>query len=179
VIRPHHNSTASRAEIVFTPRCDPKSLSRAPTPSGSVSFLYDQAQTLCTGARPTVLLPQLSYVFTADKPDSSNLANANMEYTYDCVNQVAQVYDAVAIQKGTRGPYDFFLADGTRGERDDPLGQAYTVGYDTYGHPSRRKDNGFKSLGACVRTCGRVSNLLRNPPFYPADLRGRAARKPT
>jgi RHS repeat-associated protein len=122
------------------------------------SFLYDQ--TGCTGARPTVLLPQLSYVFTADKPDSSNLANANTEYTYDCVNQVAQVYDAVAIQKGTRGPYSFYLADGTRGERDDPLGQAYAVGYDTYGHPSRFVDEVGHETDALFDGRGRVQHYL-------------------
>lgn len=70
----------------------------------------------------------------------------NVEYGYDALGRIDQVMDAVAIQQGTRGPYNFFLADGTRGERDDPLGQPYTVVYDTYGHPSRFIDEVPASL---------------------------------
>jgi RHS repeat-associated protein len=77
----------------------------------------------------------LSHVFTPDAPTLPNL-----EYDYDSEGRVNQVKDAVALQIGGRNPYTFFIADGTRGEHDDPLGQAYSVVYDTYGHPSRYID---------------------------------------
>jgi hypothetical protein len=55
----------------------------------------------------------------------------------DASGRVKQVWDAEALQIGDRLPYQFFLADGTRGARQDPLGGLYSVVYDTYGHPSR------------------------------------------
>jgi YD repeat-containing protein len=79
--------------------------------------------------------PLLSDVFTAD-----NLSQANVEYTYDALGRIKEVADAVDIQTGTRGPYEFYIGNGTRGERDDPLGQAYTVVYDIFGHPSHYID---------------------------------------
>jgi len=96
--------------------------------SAATKFTY---ATAATGARPTSQ-QKLAQVFTAD-----NATQANVEYTYDFVNRVKEVKDAVAIQVGGRNPYGFFIADGTRGERDDPLGNAYAVAYDTYGKPSR------------------------------------------
>jgi len=77
----------------------------------------------------------LNDVYTAD-----NLTKANMEYHFDALGRVKEILDGVAIQKGTRGPYEFLIADGTRGERDDPLGQPYAVVYDIYGHPAHYID---------------------------------------
>src|SRR5262249_886059 len=67
----------------------------------------------------------LNSVTTAD-----NLSQPNMNYVFDSLGRVKEIWDAVAIQQGTRGPYQFLIADGTRGERDDPLGQPYAVVYD-------------------------------------------------
>ena len=41
---------------------------------------------------------------------------------------------------GGRDPWQFFFADGTRGERDDPLGASYSVDYDIFGRPNRYTD---------------------------------------
>ncbi len=76
----------------------------------------------------------LNLVYTADS------STANVEYDYDSVGRVKQIKDATSLRYNARPPYTFYLADGTRGERDDPLGQAYTVVYDGYGHPAHYID---------------------------------------
>ena len=43
----------------------------------------------------------------------------------------------LAVLHRRRAPWQFFIADGTRGGRQDPLGGLYSVVYDTYGHGSR------------------------------------------
>ena len=42
--------------------------------------------------------------------------------------------------RGDRGPYQFFIAEHTRGERTDPAGGTYTVFYDTYQRPKQYMD---------------------------------------
>jgi RHS repeat-associated protein len=64
----------------------------------------------------------------------------NTEYDYDSLGRIAQIKDAEALQNADRPPWQFLIADGTRGERDDPLGDAWVVDYDTYGHPMRYTD---------------------------------------
>ncbi len=125
-------------------------------PNGKqTSFLYNETGAACP-CRPTIF-DDLSYVFTADNHDSSNLANANTEWDYDTLNRVYQLRDAIAIQMGTRNPYLFFVADGTRGERDDPLGQTYSVVYDTYGHPARYIDEMAHETDALFDSRGRAT----------------------
>ncbi len=125
------------------------------------AFMTDPAgkTTKFTLAAPALMRPLnwtlLGQVFTAE-----NLTAANTEYDYDSLGRVKQVKDAVAIQKGTRGPYNFFLADGTRGERDDQLGQAYTVVYDTYGHPSRYIDEVAHETDALFDSRGRAMRYV-------------------
>jgi RHS repeat-associated protein len=77
----------------------------------------------------------LGQIYTPDKP-----AAPNIEYDYDSVGHVSDVLDAEALQVGDRAPYEFYIANGTRGERDDPLGDAWSVVYDTYGHPAQYTD---------------------------------------
>ena len=64
----------------------------------------------------------------------------NTEYDYDSLGRIAQIKDAEALQNADRAPWQFLIADGTRGERDDPLGDAWVVDYDTYGHPMKYTD---------------------------------------
>jgi len=78
---------------------------------------------------------QLFQIYTPDQP-----ALPNTEYDYDTLGRIAQIKDAEALQVGDRAPYQFLIGDGTRGERDDPLGNAWTVDYDTYGHPMKYTD---------------------------------------
>ncbi len=80
-------------------------------------------------------------MFTADHPTLPAI-----EYDYDTLGRISQIRDAINLQigdhtvTGGRDPTQFFIADGYRGERDDPLGEAYAVYYDVYGHPSRYID---------------------------------------
>ena len=122
--------------------------------SAITSFLYTSAQTMSATQRP---LPYslLDQVFTAE-----NTTQANVDYDYDGVNRVVQIKDAVAIQTGGRNPYYFYIADGTRGERDDPLGQAYTVVYDTFNHPWRYLDELSHETDATTDGRGRMLSYL-------------------
>ncbi|MEI9933157.1 MAG: hypothetical protein WDM89_22155 [Rhizomicrobium sp.] len=75
-------------------------------------------------------------------PPDPNSPLGTVQYFYDSEGRVNQVKDAAALNSPppVRAPYQFYIADGTRGEHDDPLGQAYTVLYDTYGHPAHYID---------------------------------------
>jgi RHS repeat-associated protein len=63
--------------------------------------------------------------------------NAAIEYTYDSIGNIKEVRDAVAIATpANRGPYKFYIADGARGEREDPMTPTsgrYAVYYDDKG----------------------------------------------
>ncbi|HWA91455.1 MAG TPA: RHS repeat-associated core domain-containing protein [Rhizomicrobium sp.] len=88
---------------------------------------------------------------------ASNPAQTDVEYDYDGQGRVSAVKDATALSPGsTRPAYAFHIADGTRGERDDPLGQTYTVTYDTYGHPSSYVDEVGAKTAAVFDSRGRV-----------------------
>jgi RHS repeat-associated protein len=51
-----------------------------------------------------------------------------LAYTYDAIGNVKEVKDALAIREPlTRGAHQFFVAEGYRGERQDPLGGRYAV----------------------------------------------------
>jgi len=122
--------------------------------SATTSFVYTPLQLASATQRP---LPYslLNQVYTAD-----NAVLANVEYDYDGINRIQQIKDAVAIQSGGRNPYYFYIADGARGERDDPLGQAYTVVYDTFSHPWRYLDELSHETDATTDGRGRMLSYL-------------------
>jgi RHS repeat-associated protein len=93
----------------------------------------------------------LTQIFTAD-----NQSVPNLQYDYDFEGHVYDVQDAVRLQVGGRNPYMFYIADGTRGERDDPLGNAWAVTYDVYGHPFRYVDELGNETDALADGRGRV-----------------------
>jgi len=83
------------------------------------------------------------------------------EYDYDSLGRVNQVKDAVALlPDSTRNPYRFYIADGARGERVDPLNQNYVVQYDTYGHPSRYRDELGHETAALFDSRGRAMQYV-------------------
>ncbi|MBV9569844.1 MAG: RHS repeat protein, partial [Alphaproteobacteria bacterium] len=83
------------------------------------------------------------------------------EYDYDSLGHVHEVKDAVALlPDSTRNPYRFYIADGTRGERVDPLNQNYVVEYDTYGHPSRYRDELGHETASLFDSRGRVMQYV-------------------
>ncbi|MBI3677515.1 MAG: RHS repeat protein, partial [Proteobacteria bacterium] len=106
-------------------------------PGAVAKFTYTAARSAFDYANGLVPVPyaELDQIFTAD-----NGTQANVDYDYDGLGRVKQIKDAVAIQVGGRNPYSFYIADGTRGERDDPLGDAYAVTYDTKGRPAKYTD---------------------------------------
>ena len=108
------------------------------------SFAYTLPQKTSATQRP-VPYALLSTVTTPDNPGTPHT-----EYDYDSEGRIKQVQDAEALQVGDRAPYQFYIADGTRGERDDPLGGAYSVVYDTYGHGSRFIDELGRETDAMV-----------------------------
>jgi RHS repeat-associated protein len=114
------------------------------------SFAYQPGQAVSATTRPV----PWSLLQSVTTPEHT--ADPNVIYDYDALGRIDQVMDAVAIQQETRGPYNFFLADGTRGERDDPLGQPYTVVYDTYGHASRYIDEVGTETDTLIDSRGRT-----------------------
>ncbi len=63
-----------------------------------------------------------------------------LSYSYDTLGRVKEVSDATTLQRGGRGPYEFRIAEGVRGERKDPSGGRYVVMYDTDQRPFRITD---------------------------------------
>jgi RHS repeat-associated protein len=118
--------------------------------TNTTSYTFQPGQPMSATQRP-VPYSLLASVTTPDVP-----AQHNTEYTYDSLGRIKSVKDAVAIQQGGRNPYTFLIADGTRGERDDPLGQAYAVIYDTYGHTSRYIDEVGAETDALLDSRGRA-----------------------
>lgn len=118
----------------------------------ATSYTYRPPQPLSATMRP------VPYALLASVTTPENTAQHNTEYYYDSLGRMDHVLDAVAIQQGTRGPYQFHLADGTRGERDDPLGQPYSVVYDTYGHASRYIDELGHETDALFDSRGRAQS---------------------
>jgi YD repeat-containing protein len=98
-------------------------------------------------------------VEVVDKPvpfEAHAPSTPNLEYYYDALGQVYQVKDAEALQVGDRDPYLFRIADGTRGERDDPLGGACSVTFDTYCHPGLYTDELGRVTTALIDSRARV-----------------------
>jgi YD repeat-containing protein len=84
-----------------------------------------------------------------------------IEYDYDTLGRISQIRDAINLQVGPasaggRDPTSFYIADGGRGERDDPLGEAYAVYYDQWGHPSRFIDELGRETDQLADHLGRV-----------------------
>lgn len=65
---------------------------------------------------------RLSEVYSPGNADDPIL-----RYTYNGVGQVKEARDAIAVMTGDRGAHQFFIAEGYRGERVDPLGGRYAV----------------------------------------------------
>jgi RHS repeat-associated protein len=109
------------------------------------SFAYQGPQAMTATQRP------VPYALLSSVTTPEHTSAPNVKYVYDTLGRINSVMDAVAIQQpGSRNPYNFFIADGTRGERDDPLGQSYTVVYDTYGHASRFIDEIGAEMDALI-----------------------------
>ena len=105
-----------------------------PATGDVTTYLILPPQYASPTTRP-VPFDNLFQIYTADNP-----YQPNTEYDWDNIGRVTDVMDAEALQVGDRAPYQFYIADGTRGERDDPLGDPWSVVYDVYGHPATYTD---------------------------------------
>jgi RHS repeat-associated protein len=84
--------------------------------------------------------------------DDDDTTTPSLRYTYDTLERVKEAQDAVALQVGGRDPYEFRMAPGARGEREDPLGGRYTVLSNIH------DSNGVRSQRH-IDEIGRVTNL--------------------
>ena len=82
-----------------------------------------------------------------------------IEYTYDVFGRVTEARDAIAVDSpGTRGSHKFFIAEGFRGQREDPLGGRYTVETTDGGRGSRQIDEEGRVSLASFDGRGRVKD---------------------
>jgi len=95
--------------------------------------------------------------------------------TYDQAGRVASYADAVAVKNVTRKPYQFFIAPGWRGERQDPAGNSFVVSYDDWGRATQFVDElkrlsraEYDGLGRVVKRWSPESILTE----FEYDLRG-------
>ena len=81
-----------------------------------------------------------------------------IEYTYDVFGRVIEARDAEAVANPTvRGAHKFFIAEGFRGQREDPLGGRYTVETSRRGREARHTDEEGRVSLANFDGRGRVS----------------------
>jgi RHS repeat-associated protein len=96
----------------------------------------------------------ISDIYDAD--DSA--AAASVHYTYDSLQRVMEVRDAGNLQAyDARGPYQFFLGNGVRAERRDPLGGKYTVFYNLDRRPMAVLDELGRQTSISYDGRGRVT----------------------
>ena len=94
-----------------------------------------------------------------------------LEYYYGADNRVRSVDDAqrnadqAASAPSPRPAYDFFIAEGHRGEREDPLNNAYTVYYDHEG----RAEQFIDELGRTVTAKYDNHNRITERAFPEGD----------
>lgn len=98
--------------------------------------------------------------------DADDTSIPSLRYTYDTLNRVKEARDAVALQAGPRNAYQFFIADGVRGERIDPAGGRYTVLYDTKKRPMAYLDELDRQTAVMHDGRGRVTEYI-----YPEEDR--------
>lgn len=83
----------------------------------------------------------------------------SIEYTYDVFGRVTEARDAIAVASPTtRGSHKFFIAEGFRGQREDPLGGRYTVETTDGGRGSRQIDEEGRVSLASFDGRGRVTS---------------------
>ncbi|HWU79717.1 MAG TPA: hypothetical protein VN158_06590, partial [Caulobacter sp.] len=103
----------------------------------------------------------------------SDLNTPILQYTYDSANQVREARDALAIRTpAARGPYQFYIAGGYRGEHVDPAGGSYVVetlpggGLSVNGTPAAKMTRHTDELGKVTTSLldGRGRVLQRTMP---------------
>jgi RHS repeat-associated protein len=95
----------------------------------------------------------------SDIYDADDSATApSVHYTYDALQRVMEVRDAGNLQGyDARGPYQYFLGNGVRAERRDPLGGKYTVFYNLDRRPMAVLDELGRQTSISYDGRGRVT----------------------
>jgi YD repeat-containing protein len=113
---------------------------------GVIKLVYNSPIARSDTQRP-IPWPTLREVY-----EPANPAMPTIRFSYDSVGRVKEVRDAISIAQGdaVRGPYKFYIADGTRGEREDPMTPAgrYTVYYDEFGRAVRHIDEAGRAVSS-------------------------------
>ncbi|MFO3796980.1 MAG: RHS repeat domain-containing protein, partial [Anaerolineales bacterium] len=87
-----------------------------------------------------------------------------LEYTYDSLGRVKEARDAIAVATpASRNPHRFFIAEGFRVEREDPLGGRYAVETLRNGRETRHIDEMGRATTSIFDGRGRV--LSRTAPW--------------
>jgi RHS repeat-associated protein len=82
-----------------------------------------------------------------------------IQYEYDALNRIKTAKDAIAIASpSVRGSHQFFIAEGFRGQREDPLGGRYTVETLSNGRASRHIDEEGRVSLASFDGRGRITS---------------------
>jgi RHS repeat-associated protein len=104
----------------------------------------------------------LSKIYTADNPPVGGIAAPltppSLEYDYDSLRRVMQAKDGDALQLGTHAPYQFYIADHVRGERQDPMGADFAVEYDIHSQPYEYFDELGREVVELHDSRGRATN---------------------
>ncbi len=105
----------------------------SPAPVSDISR-YAYGQLNCnTGPWPSRTTRPRCWPYFSSIYGPSDSTTPKINLTYDTTWRVSQYFDAVAIKTpASRNPYNFFITGGTRGERQDPAGNPYTVYYDPW-----------------------------------------------
>jgi RHS repeat-associated protein len=82
-----------------------------------------------------------------------------IQYTFDSLNRVKEARDAIALATpALRGPHQFFVAEGFRSERQDPLGGRYATESLRGGREGRHIDEEGRVSSASFDGRGRVTS---------------------
>ncbi|KSB91792.1 hypothetical protein AS593_07150 [Caulobacter vibrioides] len=98
----------------------------------------------------------------------SNPSVAQIQYAYDTLGRVSAARDGVGTIDGANG-YQFFIAEGHRSERIDPLGQRYVI--------ETRPSTGLSARGAPATTQVRHIDELGRVTTSLLDGRGRIQQR--
>jgi RHS repeat-associated protein len=116
-------------------------------PDGGVIKLVYNAPVVRSDTHRPIPWPTLREVY-----EPANPATSAIRFTYDSMGRVKEVRDAISIAQGdaVRGPYKFYIADGTRGEREDPMTPAgrYAVYYDEFGRAVKHVDEAGRAVNS-------------------------------
>ena len=145
---------ADRRAVTVTRAASPNGV----TPGQAVSHTDPAGNVINFATRAEGLVRHQRYLF-----DRAYLARdpskPAIEYTYDVFGRVMEARDAIAVATPTtRGSHKFFIAEGFRGQREDPLGGRYTVETTDGGRGSRQIDEEGRVSLASFDGRGRVTS---------------------